>query len=360
MSSPSFTLTADRINGILVYLQVIFAILVFMLSINFLRSFISADDTGLLSAGILSGGLHALTGADHLAALLPSIVGKKWWIAFSLGCFWGLGHSISSSFLATCGYFLEDSVLRFTFMSYVIRYADFAIGLTLLVIGYIGIVESTQPEPIAQIEVESSTVSQAHKAAATIFESFPSRLSPYLCIVKLVAVSSTIFLNGLLLGLSWDGLPSLAPALSADSWHGLIVFLLAYGAGTMAAMAVAAGSLGLCTSWLGSYTHDAVPRQLAYASSILAMLIGIAWIIQASVELWTSYDLMEMFSIGLNRFLANCYQHASTSTAAVICILTAIVLFLIASAANLMRDDKTNKVRRPFDLPHIKADVHIV
>ena len=29
--------------------------------------------------GILSGSLHALTGSDHLAALLPLIFGKRWW-----------------------------------------------------------------------------------------------------------------------------------------------------------------------------------------------------------------------------------------------------------------------------------------
>lgn len=336
------------INRAILYCQILFLILLFILILNIFYSLISDDDSGLLTAGVLSGGLHALTGADHLAALLPSIVGKKWWIAFSLGCVWGLGHSCSSSLMATCGYFLEDSVLRFTFMSYVIKYADFAIGLTLLVIGYIGIVESTQIH-VSQSEVDADQVIINHpsNAPSMIFESFPSRsLSPYLCMAKLVAVFSTIFLNGLFLGLSWDGLPSLAPALSADSWHGLVIFLLAYGIGTMVSMAVASGMLALCASWLGCYTHDAIPRRLAFVSSIVAIVFGGGWIVQAVLQLWTSYDILQIVKMATNPLL-NDYAP----------LLVVVIILCVATSASLIRSN--NKVATSLDLLS-KANIHIV
>lgn len=42
-----------------------------------------------------------------------------------------------------------------------------------------------------------------------------------------------IFLNGVLHGFSWDGAPSLAPALALSSWSSVLWFLLAYCSGTM-------------------------------------------------------------------------------------------------------------------------------
>lgn len=42
-----------------------------------------------------------------------------------------------------------------------------------------------------------------------------------------------IFLNGVLHGFSWDGAPSLAPALALSSWGSVLWFLLAYCSGTM-------------------------------------------------------------------------------------------------------------------------------
>lgn len=42
-----------------------------------------------------------------------------------------------------------------------------------------------------------------------------------------------IFFNGVLHGFSWDGAPSLAPALALSSWSSVLWFLLAYCSGTM-------------------------------------------------------------------------------------------------------------------------------
>jgi hypothetical protein len=86
---------------------------------------------------LLSGSLHALTGPDHLAALLPSIVNKHWFISMLFG------HSLSVLLMCIFGYILEDSILNLSIINYVIQYADVAVGITLLIIGCLGVLEAT-------------------------------------------------------------------------------------------------------------------------------------------------------------------------------------------------------------------------
>lgn len=47
--------------------------------------------------GVLAGGLHAVSGPDHLAALLPRIMGQKWHKSMRIGATWGLGHGFSAT-----------------------------------------------------------------------------------------------------------------------------------------------------------------------------------------------------------------------------------------------------------------------
>jgi hypothetical protein len=42
--------------------------------------------------GLIAGGLHTLTGPDHLAALAPLCIGRSRLQSFSVGALWGCGH----------------------------------------------------------------------------------------------------------------------------------------------------------------------------------------------------------------------------------------------------------------------------
>ncbi len=42
--------------------------------------------------GLVAGGLHTLTGPDHLAALAPLCIGRSRLQSFSVGALWGCGH----------------------------------------------------------------------------------------------------------------------------------------------------------------------------------------------------------------------------------------------------------------------------
>jgi hypothetical protein len=53
-----------------------------------------------------------------------------------------------------------------------------------------------------------------------------------------------VLLNGFLHGFSWDGMPSLAPALALPSMSAVSIFLFAYSVGTVVSMSVASAIVG--------------------------------------------------------------------------------------------------------------------
>lgn len=243
--------------------------------------------SSLGSGGLLSGCLHALSGPDHLAAILPTIVGQSWWLCAFYGMMWGLGHSVASGFLAGFGYLLEDSLLQLSWMSFVVQYADIAIGTTLIIIGLMGMLESTGIDEASPTDVNLSVPSSSMKYST----------------LAIITKSSAILSNGILLGLSWDGLPSLAPALSADSWSTLLEFLISYGLGTLAAMAVVSALIGICTNLLGAYLSNTIPKRLAFSSSVIAVIIGLVWIGEAILRNASVDDRDAALSI-INHMLA--------------------------------------------------------
>lgn len=61
-----------------------------------LAGIVNAAAFATVGGGVLSGGLHAVSGPDHLAALLPRIMGQKWHSSMRIGATWGLGHGFSA------------------------------------------------------------------------------------------------------------------------------------------------------------------------------------------------------------------------------------------------------------------------
>lgn len=62
---------------------------------GFLSREFAKNGGGLLASawtGLVAGGLHTLTGPDHLAALAPLCIGRSRLQSFSVGALWGCGH----------------------------------------------------------------------------------------------------------------------------------------------------------------------------------------------------------------------------------------------------------------------------
>ena len=218
-----------------------------------------------IAGGLLSGGLHAITGPDHLAALIPPSIGHPGWYGMRLGATWGLGHGISAIFLGLSAFFLKGTVSnRFKFLQKLSTLAESTVGISLIIIGFVGIKENLEKEEETKVWVDENKVQTEDVTPSTTLKS-----------------SQAIFANGILHGFSWDGAPSLAPALTMTSWRGALSFLISYCIGTIIAMSIASGAVSEGSLRLGKAVNNPnLPRNLSLASSLIAILIGIYWVIQ--------------------------------------------------------------------------------
>jgi hypothetical protein len=139
--------------------QVIFGISV-ICCLFYFQTLVSGDAKTLcgaanvVGAGSLSGGFHALSGPDHLAALLPSVLGQKWHKAAYFGSIWGLGHGLTTSLMGVIGFYVKDSLLAYRLLPQLANLADYAVGLTLIIIGVMGIYESRNESESEEIDAK--------------------------------------------------------------------------------------------------------------------------------------------------------------------------------------------------------------
>jgi hypothetical protein len=206
-------------------------------------------------------------GPDHLAALLPRCVGQRWYRAGRVGALWGMGHGVSATILGVAAFALKSTFstrsvgtsLR-KFLAGASHVTEIAVGLSLVVIGVMGIREAREwEEEIDGVQPQSLSAAAADAG------------------IKNVEKRAVIF-NGLLHGFSWDGAPSLAPAIAVATWSGNLAFLTAYAVGTMSAMAVTTTLIGEGTRRAGTlFQRPDLPQKLSLFSSILAIAIGVVW-----------------------------------------------------------------------------------
>lgn len=126
------------------------------------------------------------------------------WQAFLLKDQLGLGHN--ERLVAMMGTWTEGLV-----------------GVSLMAIGLLGLKECL-------LDYEEAPAFEAKSAGSAVVEGGGAR-GGGVSVVK--SGGKAIFLNGVLHGFSWDGAPSLAPALALSSWGSVLWFLLAYCSGTM-------------------------------------------------------------------------------------------------------------------------------
>ena len=94
------------------------------------------------------------------------------------------------------------------------------VGVSLIAIGLLGLKESL-------LDYEEAPAFEAKSAGSAVVDGGAAAAK------STGGGGKAIFLNGVLHGFSWDGAPSLAPALALSSWGSVLWFLLAYCSGTM-------------------------------------------------------------------------------------------------------------------------------
>ena len=84
--------------------------------------------------GLSAGIIHVVSGADHLVAMAPSSITNPR-SALKNGLSWGLGHSSGIIILSILAIFIRDIIPLERFSSY----AEFLVGISLLIIGVLAI-----------------------------------------------------------------------------------------------------------------------------------------------------------------------------------------------------------------------------
>merc|ERR1711957_1126799 len=180
-----------------------------------------------------------------------------------IGALWGIGHGISCTFLGMAAYFLKNRLSSSMGLSTIIHGAshlmEAAVGISLMIIGLMRVKEAREWEA----DLEQNTMSLGSAATPVGVQSKSNR---------------GIVFNGLLHGFSWDGAPSLAPALAVASWGGNLAFLSAYAAGTVGVMAIATSFIGEGSRRAGEvFNRPDLPQKLSFFTSLLAIAIGGIW-----------------------------------------------------------------------------------
>jgi hypothetical protein len=167
---------------------------------------------------------------------------------------------------------------------------EFTIGISLIIVGLLGIKEAREWDSSSSSDhilnddtttptttsiststsATSSTTSHHHNHNHHTYDVLPKAYAP--------TRKRAVLLNGILHGFSWDGAPSLAPAVAISTLRGSITFLLAYTIGTMGAMALATSIIGEGTKRMsGRLDMPNLPQVLSLWSSALALFVGVIW-----------------------------------------------------------------------------------
>lgn len=220
--------------------------------------FIKAELLSSAWTGLFAGCLHTLSGPDHLAALAPLSIGRTRVESAIVGALWGCGHDAGQVIFGLLFLLLKDrlhiEVLR--------TWGTRVVGLTLLVIGAMGIREAREVHtPCVALENAECDVS--------IIE--PLQTAPS----GKKKIGFATFATGIVHGLQPDALMMVLPALALPSRLAGAAFLAMFLVGTVLAMGSYTVFIGSCSQAL----KDRVPRiteKLTWAASLVAIFMGVA------------------------------------------------------------------------------------
>ncbi|XP_039137899.1 uncharacterized protein LOC120275407 isoform X3 [Dioscorea cayenensis subsp. rotundata] len=161
--------------------------------------------------GFFAGCLHTLSGPDHLAALAPLSIGRTRVESAVVGALWGCGHDAGQMIFGLLFLLLKDRL----HIEIIRTWGTRVVGLTLLVIGGMGIREASEvPAPCVALENGECDVSLMES-----IETLPSGKKK---------IGFATFATGIVHGLQPDALMMVLPALALPSRLAGAAFLERY------------------------------------------------------------------------------------------------------------------------------------
>jgi sulfite exporter TauE/SafE len=213
-------------------------------------------------AGLLAGSLHVLSGPDHLAAIAPLAVDTRR-RAWATGLRWGIGHSAGVLVVGLLSLWLRDLLP----LERISSWSERLVGVLLIVIGFWGIRKATrihvhehEHDGERHVHLHSHTPGQSH-------ESLSSHSHRH-----------TAFGIGTLHGLAGSShFLGVLPALAFSNVADAIAYLVAFGIGTVIAMAFFSTAI---SSMAGRVTNRTLKgyRNLMCCCSVATLLVGGYWL----------------------------------------------------------------------------------
>ena len=215
-------------------------------------------------AGLIAGAVHVWAGPDHLAAIAPLAVRRpqRAWLP---GARWGLGHSAGVAVVGLLSLWLRDLIP----VELLSVWGERLVGVLLLGIGFWALrialrqnLHAHEHEHDGERHLHIHTHSHGHKTA---------QASPH-------RHTHAAFGIGTLHGLAGSShFLGVLPALAFPTKLQAVFYLLSFGVGTIAAMAMFSWGMGWLTSRFGTRGVNAY-RGLMGAAAVIAMGVGCFWI----------------------------------------------------------------------------------
>ncbi|DBA75368.1 TPA: hypothetical protein ACH3X1_010635 [Trebouxia sp. C0004] len=209
-------------------------------------------------AGLAAGCLHSLAGVDHLAALTPFTIGRSHAAASLLGALWGFGHSTGQLIMGLVMIILKD---RFQHIVPTLnKLGNTTVGLTLILIGVLGIIESRQHQQQQAEQLQPATTE------GTVIQDI-SKKQPGKSGLR---HSMGIFATGVVYGCNPDALFCVIPAITLPTKLAAATYTAMFVLGTV-------GAMGGYTAFIGAVSRsasDEVNSKLATIASMIALVVG--------------------------------------------------------------------------------------
>jgi hypothetical protein len=223
----------------------------------------------VLGSGFLAGSVHVVTGADHLAALLPLSIGRRRG-AWALGARWGIGHSLGVLVIGLLAVAFKE---RFD-LGLIEAWGERLVGVLLIAIGGFGLRRALRLTVHAHPhDHDGATHAHLHLHTGAEKEGH----GPETHAGSLPRHGHTAFFAGTLHGVAGTAhLLGVLPALALPGLGASLAYLVAFALGTIGAMSGFAAFVGESSARISD--GRALLRPLLCGASAATVVVGLVWI----------------------------------------------------------------------------------
>jgi hypothetical protein len=209
-----------------------------------------------LVSGAVAGAFHVLSGPDHLAAVAPLAIsadGRPW----RQGWTWGLGHSSGVLVVALLALALREVLPPVAVIS---SWSERIVGAALVAVGLWSVSRALRIGNLSHAH-DGRTHDHTHVQRGPAW-------------ARRVGHPHASFTLGLLHGAAGSShVLGVIPALALPSTGQALIYLTAFGAGSIAAMAAFAALVGGLRGW----GARGLERALMGGCGVLALAVGATW-----------------------------------------------------------------------------------